>query len=158
MAAMYDERLGVPLRWWALATMFLASLLIAFLVATPLWLALVASGVLVALTVGVLVGYGAARVTVHDGVLSAGRARISVRHLGEAIALDAESTRRLAGRDADARAFLLLRPYLSRAVRVRLTDPDDPTPYWLLSTRRPERLAAALSEARAAGVPPTPSG
>ena len=32
---MYDERLGVPLRWWALATMFLASMLLAFLVATP---------------------------------------------------------------------------------------------------------------------------
>src|SRR3954471_1858713 len=84
MRTMYDERLGVPLRWWALATMFLASLLIAFLVATPLWL--LASGVLVALTVGVLVGYGAARVTVKAGVLSAGRARISVRHLGDVTA------------------------------------------------------------------------
>jgi hypothetical protein len=155
---MYDERLGVPLRWWALATMFLASLLIAFLVATPLWLALLASGVLVALTVGVLVGYGAARVTVQAGVLSAGRARISVRHLGDVTALDAESTRLLAGRDADARAFLLLRPYVRRAVRVDLTDPDDPTPYWLLSTRRPERLAAVLSAARGAGVPPSHSG
>jgi hypothetical protein len=138
--------------------MFLASLLIAFLVATPLWLALLASGVLVALTVAVLVGYGAARVTVHAGVLSAGRARIAVRHLGEVTALDAESTRRLAGRDADARAFLLLRPYVSRAVRVDLTDPDDPTPYWLLSTRRPERLAEAVSAAREAGVPPSHSG
>jgi Protein of unknown function (DUF3093) len=155
---MYDERLAVPLRWWALATMFLASLLIAFLVATPLWLALLASGVLVALTVGVLVGYGAARVTVQAGVLSAGRARISVRHLGEVTPLDAGSTHRLAGRDADARAFLLLRPYVPRAVRVDLTDPDDPTPYWLLSTRRPERLAAVLSAARGAGVPPSHSG
>ena len=42
---MYDERLGVPLRWWALATMFVASLLLAFLVATPAWLAVAGTGV-----------------------------------------------------------------------------------------------------------------
>jgi hypothetical protein len=29
-----------------------------------------------------------------------------------------------------------------------LNDPDDPTPYWLISTRRPKRLAAALSSQR----------
>jgi hypothetical protein len=67
-----------------------------------------------------------------------------VDHVGAAAALDAEATRRLAGRDADARAYLLLRPYLSRAVRIDIDDPADPTPYWLVSTRRPDRLAAAL--------------
>jgi hypothetical protein len=30
-------------------------------------------------------------------------------------------------------------------VRVDLEDPLDPTPYWLLSTRRPQELAAALA-------------
>jgi hypothetical protein len=44
----------------------------------------------------------------------------------------------VAGRDADARAYLLLRPYLKRAVRVEITDPADPTPYWLVSTRHPK--------------------
>ena len=65
-------------------------------------------------------------------------------------ALDAETTRLLAGRQADARAYLLLRPYLRRSVRVDVVDPADPTPYWLLATRHPDRLAAALSAARAA--------
>ena len=58
-------------------------------------------------------------------------------------------THRLAGRDADARAYLLLRPYLRRAVRIAIDDPADPTPYWLVSTRRPTRLAAALTDATA---------
>ena len=49
--------------------------------------------------------------------------------------------------EADARAFLLLRPYVKTAVRVDLEDPADPTPYWLLSSRRPEALAAALAGA-----------
>ena len=58
--------------------------------------------------------------------------------------LDADATRRLAGVEADARAYLLLRPYLKRAVRVEITDPADPAPYWLVSTRHPDELAAAL--------------
>lgn len=150
MIPVYDERLGVPLRWWALATMFLASMLLAFLVATPTWLALLGTAVLVAAVLLLFTGYGAARVTVRDGMLTAGRARIPVRLTGDVEALDAEATHRLAGRDADARAYLLLRPYLRRAVRVDIVDPADPTPYWLVSTRRPDRLVAALIEAQRA--------
>ena len=144
---MYDERLGVPLRWWALATMFLASMLLAFLVATPTWVALAGTALLSAALLGGFWRYGKARVTVRDGLLTAGRARISVEHVGAVQALDADATRRLAGRDADARAYLLLRPYLRRAVRIAIVDPADPTPYWLVSTRRPTRLAAALTDA-----------
>src|SRR3954447_13819964 len=153
----YDERLGVPLRWWALATMFLATILLAFLVATPMWVAFTVTGVLVALTVAAFVSYGAARLSVRDGVLSAGRAQIDVAHVGEVTVLDAEAARFLAGRDADARAYLVLRPYLRRAVRVDIADPADPTPYWLLSTRRPERLAGAVREAEA-GSTGSPAG
>jgi hypothetical protein len=155
---MYDERLGVPLRWWALATMFLASVLLAFLVAVPLWLALLGAGLLSAATVALLAGYGAARISVRDGVLTAGRARIATTHLGRTTPLDPAAARRLAGRDADARAFLLLRPYVRRAVRIDIADPSDATPYWLLSTRHPDRLVAALSPERADGVPPPRAG
>jgi len=140
----YDERLGVPLRWWALATMFLASVLLAFVVSTPLWIAFSATGLLVALVVLLFLGYGAARLSVSDGEFRAGRARIPVAMLGAPVALDAAAARRLAGVDADARAFLLLRPYLRRAVMVPVQDPADPTPYWLVSTRQPERLVRAL--------------
>jgi hypothetical protein len=146
----YDERLGVPLRWWALATMFLATVLVAFLVATPLWVALAVTGALTALVAGLFVSYGAARVSVHDGELTAGRAHVPVALLGEATALGPDERRRVAGVDADARAYLLLRPYLLSAVRVEVVDPSDPTPYWLVSTRRPAQLVAALSAARAA--------
>ncbi|MDX2025238.1 DUF3093 family protein, partial [Microcella sp.] len=49
------------------------------------------------------------------------------------------------GQRLDARAFLVLRPDIPAVLRVAVTDPDDPTPYWLLSTRRPEELAAAIA-------------
>lgn len=147
----YDERLGVPLRWWALATMFLASVLLAFLVALPPQVAFGAVGLMVAGVVTLFLGYGAARVSVSDGELVAGSARIPVLYLADPTPLDDEATKRAIGVEANARAYLLIRPYLKRSVRVTVADPADPTPYWLVSTRHPRRLAAALTEAIAAG-------
>jgi hypothetical protein len=142
----YDERLSVPLRWWVQGVMFEATLWIAMIVSMPAALAWGLTAAILALLALAFTAYGSARITVADGQLRAGRARIDASFLGTAIALDAEATRRVAGRDADVRAYLLLRPYLSRAVRVEIDDPADPAPYWLLSTRHPERLAAALTQ------------
>lgn len=145
----YDERLHVPLRWWALLTMFMATVLLALLVATPLWLALGVTGLLAAVMAAVFVSYGAARVSVHDQTFRAGRAQIPVGMLGVPVPLDARASHRLAGVDADARAYLLLRAYVKRSVQVPVHDPADPTPYWLVSTRHPTRLAASLAAAQA---------
>jgi hypothetical protein len=147
----YAERLSVPLRWWVQGTMLVASLWLAFAVAMPVLAASLITIVAGSLMAGCFLAYGAARVAVEDGWFRAGRARIALHHLGEAVALDAETTRRAAGVDADARAYLLLRPYLKRAVRVEIADPADPTPYWLVSTRHGEALVRALSD-RGAGA------
>lgn len=146
-AGSYSERLFVPLRWWVQATMLLASLWLAFIVAMPAVAAWSATALLVLITFGGFAWLGSARVEVHDGVLHAGPAHISLDLLGEAEPLDVEQTRRVHGVDADARAFLCTRPYLKRAVRVTVLDPSDRTPYWLISTRHPQRLAAALATA-----------
>jgi hypothetical protein len=143
----YSERLSVPLRWWVQATMLLASLWLAFVVAMPAWAAWSATGLLVLITVGLFVSVGSAVVSVRDGVLHAGAAHISVDLLGAVEPLDPDETRRVHGVDADARAFLLTRPYLKRSVKVTLADPADRTPYWLVSTRHPRELAQALTAA-----------
>ncbi|WP_345267063.1 DUF3093 domain-containing protein [Nocardioides nanhaiensis] len=145
-ALLHRERLGVPLRWWVQGTMLVASLWLALVVATPPVVAYGVTLVALLLLAAALISFGSARIEVAHDELRAGRARIEARHLGRAHALDAEQTGRVAGREADARAFLLLRPYLPRAVRVEITDPADPAPYWLLSTRHPEDLARALTE------------
>ena len=143
----YRERLSVPLRWWAQGTMLVASLWLAVIVAVPFAVAWAVTGVAVALMATLFLTYGAALVSVEDGWFRAGRARVELRFVGEVVPLDADATRLVAGRDADARAYLLLRPYRKRAVKVSLSDPADPTPYWLVSTRRPDALAAALTRA-----------
>lgn len=153
METQYAERLTVPLRWWVQGTMFVVSLWLATVVALPGVAAWSITALALALLAALLLSYGSARIEVADDRLRAGRAAIDVRHLGEATALDADAARRLAGRDADARAYLLLRPYLKRAVRVDLHDPADPAPYWLLSTRHPDSLARAITAARGPVAP-----
>ena len=142
----YAERLTVPLRWWVQGTMLVATLWLAVVVALPALAATAVTVVALGLLVLGFTSYGAARVAVEDGWFRAGRARIAVHHVGAVEALDAEETRRTAGVDADARAYLLLRPYLKRAVKVEITDPADPAPYWLVSTRHADALVRALGQ------------
>lgn len=145
----YDERLTVPLRWWVQGTMLVATFWLALVVALPPAAAWSATAVLMAAMTTLFVTYGGARVRVHDGRLHAGRAAIDLALLGPARALDAETTRLQVGVQADARAYLVLRPYLKQAVRVDLDDPADPTPYWLISSRHPEELVATVQRAGA---------
>ena len=92
------------------------------------------------------------RIAVDDDVLVAGRATLPLEFVGTVLALDTEETRHAAGPGADARAYLLLRGSSSGSVKVVLDDPADPTPYWLLSTRRPVELRAAIETARDAKI------
>ncbi|WP_232676975.1 DUF3093 domain-containing protein [Nocardioides sp. R-C-SC26] len=144
-ATRYAERLGVPLRWWVQGVMLIASLWLALIVAVPAPLAWSVTVITLGLLSLGLVSFGSLRIVVDDE-LRVGRAHIAPAHLGAITPLDAAQTRRTAGVEADARAYLAMRPYLKRAVRVTIADPGDPAPYWLISTRHPERLAAALSD------------
>ncbi|MDR6979308.1 hypothetical protein J2X68_006042 [Streptomyces sp. 3330] len=145
----YEERLTAPRSWW----------FVSFLVGVSMALILLPFGTLPLL--GGLVGgtaaaavvassYGSLRIRVVGGSLIAGEAKIPVAALGEAEILDADEARAWRTYKADTRAFLLLRSYIPTALRVEVTDPDDPTPYLYLSTREPERLAEALKAAREA--------
>ncbi|MFF4833163.1 DUF3093 domain-containing protein [Streptomyces sp. NPDC001315] len=150
-ATPYEERLTAPRSWW----------LISFLVGVALALILLPFGTLPLL--GGLVGgtaaaavaassYGSLRIRVVGDSLIAGEAKIPLSALGEAEVLDAEEARAWRTHKADVRAFLLLRSYIPTALRIQVTDPDDPTPYLYLSSREPERLAEALKAARAAAA------
>jgi hypothetical protein len=48
------------------------------------------------------------------------------------------------GRQLDPAAYVVHRPWIGSLVLIVLDDADDPTPYWLISSRRPDRLLAAL--------------
>jgi hypothetical protein len=52
------------------------------------------------------------------------------------------------GPELDARAYLCLRGWIAGGVRVPVLDPQDPAPYWLVSSRRPGELAEAVRRGR----------
>lgn len=130
--------------------MLVATFWFAIAVAIPsvLAAALISAGFGALVALGFLT-YGGTRITVDEHELRVGKAHIERSFLGGCEPLDQEDTRRVAGVDADARAHLVLRPYLKRSVRITIVDPADPTPYWLVSTRHPKQLASALADANA---------
>jgi DUF3093 family protein len=48
------------------------------------------------------------------------------------------------GRQLDPAAYVVHKAWVGPMVLVVLDDPDDPTPYWLVSCRRPDRVLSAL--------------
>lgn len=99
------------------------------------------------------VGWGALAFTtplirVDDVAFRAGRARLPLRFLGEVRVLTPDVLEDV-HRATDASAYLLLRRWAApAAVGVVVADQRDPHPYWLVSTRSPDALAAALRSAQ----------
>jgi hypothetical protein len=147
-APAYSERLGLP--WWA----WPVGLVLAGLLAAELWMG--ATGVrawlpfvlLLPAAVATLWWLGRIRVTVRAGELRVDDAHLPVRFVADAVPLDAAGRREVLGVGSDPLAFVVQRPWVGGAVQVVLNDPEDPTPFWVVSSRRPVELAAALIAAR----------
>ncbi|WP_330235219.1 DUF3093 domain-containing protein [Streptomyces sp. NBC_00566] len=150
-AAPYEERLTAPRSWWLISVLVGVSFALILLPfgTLPLLGGLVGGTAVAAVMAS---AYGSPRIRVVGDSLIAGEARIPVSALGSAEVLDAEEARAWRTYKADTRAFLLLRAYIPTALRVEVTDPEDPTPYLYLSTREPEKLAAAIAGARTAAA------
>ncbi len=89
------------------------------------------------------------RISIADETFTAGHASIPVHLLGDATVFRGADAARERGPQLDARAYLCIRGALP-VVKIPVADPQDPTPYWLVSTRDPERLLATLHAARTA--------
>lgn len=144
----YSERL------WPTPWLFVATLLILPAVAlalTPINVTVaIISAILAYLIVGAIMLLSAPKVAIVDGVFTAGPARIPVTMLGRVDELTDTELRVAIGPGCDARAHLLIRGWIHSGIRVEITDPADPAPYWVLTTRRPAELADAINKARSA--------
>lgn len=87
---------------------------------------------------------GRAPVRIDDGELYVGEAHLPLEFVGEVQTFDAKEKRKVLGPHLDPRAFVLHRGWVRPVVRVQVTDPADPTPYWVFSTRHPEKVASLL--------------
>lgn len=138
----YRERLW-PAPWVFIATGLVvpASLLVFLPISLPVGVGVAI--VLYGAIVGVLL-VTTATIEVTEAEFRAGRARMPRSVVGGVQAFEGEDAVAERGVRLDARAWLLLRGWIPGVVRVEVDDDADPTPYWLISSRRPEELAAAL--------------
>ncbi len=141
----YRERLWPSVGVWTLVPLMGLTAAVAVLPVSTVGAVVVAALVMAALTLWAV--RSSPVVAVDDGHLVAGRARLPLSVVGEVVAWRGEDARRQRGPLLDARAYLLLRGWVGPVVTVRLEDPDDPTPYWVVSTRTPEQLRDALTAA-----------
>lgn len=144
--ARHDERLTASLPWW-LAVLFTAACVgwLLLVATSPAVAALVALACAAALGAG-LWRYGNIRVTAEPSHFRAGDAVLTDPHLGTVEALGPDQWRAALDRAGTDRAFLLTRPWIDRGVRVAVDDPSDPTPYWIVSSRRPDALTRAVGQ------------
>ncbi|NTW38386.1 MAG: DUF3093 domain-containing protein [Cellulomonadaceae bacterium] len=142
----YRERLWPGPLGWGVVVGFAVFASIA-LVPVDLRAAAVAGLVTLAIGVGAAVA-SSPLVQVAGGELTAGSAHIPVALLGTGRALDRAGVRLAMGPGSDARAYVLLRSWLPGAVEIDVVDPADPTPTWLVSSRRPADLLTAIESAR----------
>ncbi len=140
---LYEERL-TPAWWMWLLVLFAGVVVLVSLAPIDMVVAVVAA-VVAAGGAGVLLVTSSRSIVVTDEHLQVGRARIERRFVGEAEAFRGDDVRRVRGPELDGRAYMNFRASVGPLVRIRITDPVDPTPYWLTSTRHPERLVEVLT-------------
>jgi hypothetical protein len=83
-------------------------------------------------------------IEIDDNELRINNAHIELKYLGACTTLDIDQMRNTRGRDADPSAFLAIRFWSSRGVLVKVRDPRDATPYWLISSKRGDELVKAI--------------
>ena len=146
----YREKLW-PNAWAFIVTALVIPASILVLVPISLFAGIVTAAVLYGGCVVLLV-IAAPVVRVRNGELIAGPATISTDLLGEATVFEKSEATQERGPRRDARAWLLIRGGVDPDVRVPIVDPTDPAPYWIISSRHPKELAAAINESRTANV------
>ena len=144
----YRERLRTPW-WWYFVGLGVASLLAAeFHIAGFRLTDWIPFGTLLPLSVVIVWWLGHSSLEISDGELRIRGAHLPLEYVSGSVALDAGTLRRVVGREGDPAAFVSIRPWIGPGVQLWLDDPDDPTPYWIVSTRHPQRVVELLRAGR----------
>jgi hypothetical protein len=157
----YRERLLVPVSYWLLALPVVAVLGAEAYFFVDGWIPPLVIGLLGLLVGTFYVHWSLTTIEVAGPVLRADGDTLALGGAGEVVALDEKQAAKMRGPRADPAAHLLLRPYLRKAVYVAIANPEaGGVPYWLIATRHPEQLAAAIASGRdaAAGSGSTDTG
>ncbi len=141
--ATYSERL-LPAFWvWVVAAGISGASIVTF-APINLGVGFIAAAV-VAIIITTLLLLSTPQIIVTPTLLTVGRATIERQFVGAVCGFDGAEATQERGPRLNATAYLCIRGWIPSVVRIEITDPQDPTPYWLVSTRRPAELSAALA-------------
>jgi hypothetical protein len=144
----YRETLRTPW-WWYLVGAGVAALLAGEFHISGLRLTdWIPFGTLVPMSLVIVWWLGRASIVVADGELRVRGAHLPLQYVTGAIALDARTLRLVVGREGDPASYVSIRPWIGPGVQLWIDDEDDPTPYWVISTRHPDQVVAAVRAAR----------
>jgi hypothetical protein len=148
-ATSYREALRTPW-WWYLVAVGVAVLLGAeFHMADAELTDVVPYAVLVPLAVFIVWWIGHNRLEIRDGELRIRGAHLPLRCVSGVVGLDPRTLRRVVGREGDPAAFVAIRPWVGPGVQLWLDDPEDPTPYWIVSSRHPDEVVRIIRASQA---------
>jgi hypothetical protein len=144
----YRERLSAPPSWWLVGMASMLTFGAIVWTGFDVGFTLAVFGALIIITAAFLLNWGRATIVVTGDQLRVGPDILPLTQVGEVRALGEAEARALRGPRADPLAYTLIRPYLRYAVYIEVTGRDAAHPYWLLATRRPAELAAAIESSR----------
>jgi len=146
MTTHYRERLW-PAPWLFIATALVipASLLVFLPINTTA--GVVVAIVLYAACVGLLFA-GGPTIEVTDTEFRAGKASLPLSIAGTVEGFSGDEARAERGVRLDARTWLLIRAWVSPLVKIQNLDERDSAPYWVVSTRHPDAVVAAITAAK----------
>ena len=97
---------------------------------------------------GAIVHWMTSTIEVTEGELRIKRAHIPLKYLGGIDVISKEKFGFERTRGADPAAYFAITFWISQGIKVAVKDDRDPTPYWLISTKRATELATALTNSK----------
>ena len=128
MAFIYFLALSLGIAIWAAMNTMAAVIVMALLTAAT---------ILVYFTLSLVI-------EIDDLELRIGKAHIEKKFCGEVTVLTPIQMSMQRTREADPAAFLAIRFWTAHGVKIEVNDVRDQTPYWLVTSKRGEKLAQAL--------------
>ena len=146
---LYSERQPVPFTWWIGAVGVVALISFQAQMQREMWMAVVAAVVCGGLAIWILLRLSRTTIEVvreADGEiwLHAGDAQLPASVVSRSLIVPPTAKQAAMGRQLDPAAYVVHKTWIPTMAMFVLDDPEDPTPYWLISTREPEELVEAL--------------
>ena len=139
----YKELLNPPLIWMGFIFIMYFSIAVAIWGAFEMVQAEVTMAALVA-TLPYLWVKLRMVITIDQSELRIDRAHIELKYLKNPSAVDEATYKSLRSVNSDARAFHITRPWLKTGVQVSVNDDRDQTSYWLIGSKKTEKLISFL--------------